>query len=71
MIKSKMLKKEGLGKNKTAYMKHIKIRSYHIGVIFTPNNLIWQRIQCVHIHSQIMHYHTVNFYCNVVPNVQE
>ena len=40
-----------------------------MGVIFMPNHIIWQRLKCVHIHSQIMHYHTGNVYCNVVPNV--
>ena len=36
-------------------MKHIKIRSCHMGFIFTPKHMIWQRQQCVRIHSQIMH----------------
>ena len=65
-----MLKTEGLGKNQITYMKHIKIQSCHIGVIFTPKPMTWQSKQCVHNHSQIMRYHTVNVYCGVVPNVQ-
>ena len=69
-IKAKMLKTKGLGKKKIVYMKHIKIMSCHMGIIFTPKHLIWQRQQCVHIHSNIMHYHTGNVSCNVVPNVQ-
>ena len=69
-IKSKMIKTEGLVKKKIAYTKQIKIRSCHMGFIFTPNNLIWQRKQCVHIHSQIMNYHTGKVSCDVVPNVQ-
>ena len=31
-----MLKTEGLGKKKIEYMKHIKIQSCHMGVIFMP-----------------------------------
>ena len=31
---------------------------------------MWKMQQCVHIHSQIVHYHTGNGYCDVVPNVQ-
>ena len=51
-------------------MKHIKIQSRHIGIIFTPNQMTWKRQQCVHTHSQIMRYHTENMYYDVVPNVQ-
>ena len=69
-IKSKMLKTEGLGKNQIAYIKHIKIWSCHVGIIFTPKHLIWQGQQCVRIQSQIMHYHTINLPCDVVPNVK-
>ena len=65
-----MLKTEGLGKSKFTYMKHIKIQSCHIGVIFTPKHMTWQSKQCVHNHSQIMRYHTGNMYCGVVLNVQ-
>ena len=36
----KMLKTEGLVKKKIAYMKHIKIRSCNMGVIFMPKHLI-------------------------------
>ena len=69
-ISAKMIKTEGLGENKVAYMKHIKIQSFHMGVIFAPNSITWQRQQYVHTHSQIMRYHTGNVYCNVVPNIQ-
>ena len=41
-----------------------------MGVIFTPKHMTWQRKKIVHTHSQIMRYHTVNVYCDVVPNVQ-
>ena len=65
-----MLKTEGLGKKKIAYMKNIKIQSCHMGVIFTPKHMIWKRKQCVRIPSQIMHDHTGNGSCDVVPNFQ-
>ena len=68
--KSKILKTEGLGENQIAYMKHIKIQSCHMGLIFTPEYLIWKSKKCVRIHSQIMHYHTGNVSCNVVTNAQ-
>ena len=68
-IKAKMLKIEGLEKKKIAYMKHKKIQWCHMGVIFMPNHLIWQRQKCVHIHRHIMHQHTGNVHCNVLPNV--
>ena len=54
-IKSRMLKIEGLGGNQIIYMKHIKIQSCHMGVIFMPKHLICQRKKCVHIYSQIMY----------------
>ena len=69
-IKSKILKTEGLGKNKIAYMKHIKIQSCHMSFIFMPKHMTWQRKKCEHTHSQIMRYYTGNVYCNIVPNVQ-
>ena len=31
-----------------------------MGVIFMPNNLIWQMQQCAHILILIMHFHTGN-----------
>ena len=34
-----------------------------------PNHLIWQMLQCAHILSLIMHFHTGNVYCGVVLNV--
>ena len=58
------------GKIKFTYMKHIKIQSWHMGVIFTPKHMTRQRETCVHTHSQITRYNTGNVYCNVVPNVQ-
>ena len=69
-ISSKILKIEGTGKKKITYTKHLKIQSCHMGVIFTPKNIKWKRQQCVHTHSHIMHYHTGNVYCDVVPNIQ-
>ena len=69
-ISSKIIKTEGLGEKKIAYMKHIKIQSCNMGVIFTPKHMTWQRKKCVHNHSQIMRYHTGNVYWVVVPNVQ-
>ena len=65
-----MIKIEGLGENKIAYMKHIKIQSCHMGVVFNPKHMVCQRQKCVHTHSQIMCYHTGNVYFDVVPNVQ-
>ena len=67
-----MVKTEGLGKDKIACMKHIKIQSCHMGVIFTPKHMEWQRQQCVHAHSQIMRYHTGNVYlrcCAKCPSI--
>ena len=61
-ISAKMLKTEGLGKNQIAPMKLKKIKSCHMGFIFTPNNMTWQRKQCVLTHSMIMRYHTGNLY---------
>ena len=69
-ISAKMLKTEGMGEKQTAYMKHIKIQSCHMGVVFMPKHMTWQRQKCVHNHSQIMRYHTGNVYFDVVPNVQ-
>ena len=66
-----MLKIEGPGGNKIVYMKHIKIQSCHLGLIFLPKHITRQRQKCVHTHSHIMRYYTVNVYCDVVPNVQE
>ena len=40
-----------------------------MGVIFMPDHMICKRQKCLHIHSQIMNYHTGNVYCNVVPNI--
>ena len=38
-------------------------------VTFITKNLIWQRIQYVHILSLIMHCHTGNVYCDAVITV--
>ena len=65
-----MIKAEGLGENQIAYMKLLKIQSYHMGFIFTPNHMTWKMQQCVHTHSQIVCYHNVNVYFDVVPNIQ-
>ena len=65
----KCSKQKVWGKSKFAYMKLIKIQSYHMGVIFTPKDMTWQRQQCVLTHSLIMHCHTGNVYLYVVPNV--
>ena len=65
-IKVSMLRIESLVKNKIAYMKHIKIQSFHMGVIFLIKHLIWQRLHCVHILSLIMHWHTENVYWDAV-----
>ena len=57
-----MPKIEGIGKNKIAYMKLIKIQSFHMGVIFIPKHMTWQMQQCVLTHSLIMRSHTGNMY---------
>ena len=68
-IKAKMFKAEGLVKKHITFMKHIKIQWCHMGVIFLPNNMIWQRQKCAHIHSLIVHFHTGNVYWGAVPTV--
>ena len=67
---TKIIKAESLEKKQIAHMKHIKIQSCHMGVIFTLNHMTWQRQQCVHNQSQIMRYHIRNLYCGVVPKFQ-
>ena len=67
--KPKFSKQKVWWKIKFAYMKHIKIHSCHVGVMFMPKHMIWKRQQCVHIHSHIMRYNTINVHCGVVPNV--
>ena len=37
-----------------------------MGVIFMPNHQIWQMLQCAHILSLIMLFHTGNVYCGAV-----
>ena len=69
---AKMLKTEVLGEKKIVYMKLIKIQSCHMGVIFTPNHMTWQRQQCVQTHSLFMRYHTGNVYlrcCDQCPKI--
>ena len=34
-----------------------------------PKHMIWQMLQCAHILSLIMHFHTGNVYYGAVPNV--
>ena len=65
-IKAKMLKTEGLVKKHITYMRHIKIQSCHMDVIFMPKHLIWHKLQFAHILSLIMHWHNGNLYCGVV-----
>ena len=65
-----MIKTEGLGENKIAYMKHIKTQSFHMGVIFMLMHLIWKRQKYLRIHIHITRYHIGNVYCDVVPNLQ-
>ena len=67
--KSKIFKSEGLVKKNNTYMKHIKIQCCHMGVIFMPKHLMWQRLQCAHILSLIIHFHTGRVYYGVVMNV--
>ena len=68
-IKVKMLKVEVLVRNHITYMKHIKIQWCHMGVIFMSKHLKWKMLQCAHILSMNMHFHTVNVYCGDVMNV--
>ena len=68
-IKAEILKEEGLVKNNITYMTHIKIQWCHMGIIFMPKHLIWKMLQCAHILSLIMHFHTGNVYCGVALNV--
>ena len=65
-ISAKMIKTEGPAKNKIEYMKHIKIQLCHLGIIFTPEHMVWKRQQCVCIHIHITRYHTGNVYCNLI-----
>ena len=68
-IKAKMFKGERLVKNHITFMKHINIQWCHMGVIFMPKRLICKRLQCAHILSLIMHFHTGNVYWVDVPTV--
>ena len=40
-----------------------------MGIIFIPKHLIWKMIQCAHILSLIILFHTVNVYCGDVLTV--
>ena len=51
------------------YIQHIKLQCYHMGVIFMPKHQIWKRLQCAHILSLRMHFHTGNVYCDAVLTV--
>ena len=68
-IKSKMIKAEVLMKKRITYTKHIKITSWHMEFMFIQKHLIRKRLQCAHILSMIMHFHTGNVYCGVVLTV--
>ena len=68
-IKAKMIKAEGLVRNHITYIQHIKIQWCHMEVIFMSKHQIWQMLQCAHILSLSMHFHTGNLYCNAVLTV--
>ena len=38
-------------------------------VIFMPKHWIWKRLQCAHILSLLMHFHSENMYCSAVLTV--
>ena len=63
---SKKIKAEDLVKKHITDMKHTKIQWCHIDVIFIPKHMIWYKLQCAHILSLIMHFHTINVYCGSV-----
>ena len=68
----KFSKQKVWGKSKFTYMKHIKIQSCHMGVIFMPKHMTWKRQHCMHTHSQIIIHHTVNVYlrcCAKCPSI--
>ena len=60
-----MLNTESLGKNQITYMKHIKIWSCQMGVIFTPKHMIWKRKIYVYPQSDhaLTHWKCVMKYC--------
>ena len=69
-IIAKMLKIEGLwGKSNRIDKTHKNTVMPHGRRIYAKH-LTRKRKQCVHIQSQIMHYHTENVSCDVVPDVQ-
>ena len=63
-----MLKTEGLGKQKIQIYETYKNTVMPHGRQFMPKHMTWQRQQFVKTHSQIIHYHTGNVYCDIVPN---
>ena len=65
MIAAKMRKTEDPLKSIIAYLIHIKTLWWHMGVIYTKQQLIWPWLQCVHIQHRNMHCHTENV-CFVV-----
>ena len=46
-----------------------KIQSFHMGVIFMSKHLIWHKLQCAHILSLLMYFHTGNVYFGAVLTV--
>ena len=68
-IKAKMIKAEGLVRKHITYTHNIKIQWCHMEVIFMPKHQIWQMLQCAHILSLSMHFHTGNVYCVAVLTV--
>ena len=68
-IKAKMIKVECLVRKHITYIQHIKTQWCHMGVIFMPNNIIWQMKKCALILIWVMHFHTGNVYYGAVPTV--
>ena len=68
-LKAKILKAEGLVRKHITYIKHIKIQWCHMEIIFMPKHQIWQILQCAHILSMSMQWHTGNVYCGDALNV--
>ena len=63
-----MLKAEGLVRKNITCIQHIKIQWCHIEFIFMPKHQIWKILQCAHILSLSIHFHTGNLYCDSVLN---
>ena len=64
-----MPKSEVLVRKHITYIQRIKIQWCHMGVIFMPKHQIRQILQCAHILSLIMHFHTGNVYFDAVLTV--